>query len=962
MTTIQKAFYFQKIENSIDLQTILDFIRFIIFKLTYIFFNMDKSLFVNSSDPQVIEDLYEKYKQDPTSLDISWQAFFKGFEFSSKQYPVLKQSSKGLVSEEFNVIRLINAYRERGHLFAKTNPILTRKNHHPNLDFEHYGLNKDQLTKEFEAATEIGISKTSLQNIIHHLQHTYCGSIGVEYAYIRVPEMRMWLRAKMESTKNSPSISTERKLNLHRSLAEAVHFEKFIHKKFPGQKRFSLEGTDALIPGLYTLINKGASLDVKEFFIGMAHRGRLTVLATTMRKPISEIFSEFMGNEYEDTYLLGDVKYHLGHTSIFPTESGAEVALTLAPNPSHLEAVDTVLQGVARARIDSKYYGDNNKVVPVVIHGDAAISGQGIIYESIQMSELPAYHTGGTIHIVTNNQIGFTTLYTDSRSSNYSTDVAKTIQAPIFHVNADDIESLAFVMELALEFRSQFHRDVFIDIVGYRRHGHNESDEPRFTQPVLYKTIEKHANALDLYSEKLLTEKAITLEKIKETEQSIYHQFENCLKVSTSITKSIISSFLHQDWKHINRAFVDIYKEKTDTAIAKDVLDEIAEKITYLPENYTFFRKTEKLYSERKQNYFEKGTTDWAMAELLAYAGLVNEGLGVRLSGQDVERGTFSHRHAVLTDENGEKYYPLDQVKSDKAAFKVYNSLLSEYGVLGFEYGHSISLPDYLTIWEAQFGDFANGAQIIIDQFISSGEEKWNVMSGLTLLLPHGFEGQGPEHSSARMERFLIQCDESNMQVLNCTTPANFFHALRRQLLRSFRKPLIVFTPKSLLRHPACISKVEELTNGCFKEVIDDAESIPEKVKKVIFTSGKIYYDLLAEKQVRLSEDIAIIRLEQISPIPFNQLYDMVDKYHTAIEWLWVQEEPGNMGAWSYLHRNFKEVPLRLIARPDSSSPATGSSQLHKEQQRKLIEKAFGDCNCTRHKQECRMVCSKKNY
>lgn len=923
---------------------------------------MDKKSFLNSSDPQIIEELYQNFKLDPSSVDESWQAFFKGFEFSNTHYPKLPKSKGGIMSDEFNVIGLINAYRERGHLFAKTNPILTRKNHHPNLDFEHYGLQKEQLNQEFEASKEIGLPKTSLQNIINHLQQTYCGSIGVEYAYIRVPEMRNWLRSKMEASRNTPNFPNERKFNLYKSLAEAVHFEKFIHKKFPGQKRFSLEGIDALIPGLYTLINKSADLNVKEIFIGMAHRGRLTVLASTLKKPISEIFSEFKGNEYEDNYLLGDVKYHLGHTSIFKTETEAEVSLTLAPNPSHLEAVDTVLQGIARAKIDSKYEGDNSKVVPVIIHGDAAMSGQGIVYESVQMSELPAYHTGGTVHIVTNNQIGFTTLYTDSRSSNYSTDVAKTIQSPIFHVNADDIEALAFVMELALEFRAKFHRDVFIDIVGYRRHGHNESDEPRFTQPVLYKTIEKHPNALDLYSEKLLSKKILSLEQIKETESAIYQQYENCLSASSGITKSIISSFLQQDWKHIERVFDNMYKEKSDTAVSKETLDVVAEKINILPSEYSFFRKTEKLYTERRQNYFEKGIVDWAMAELLAYASLVNEGIGVRLSGQDVERGTFSHRHAVLTDENGEKYYPLDQIKNDKAAFKVYNSLLSEYGVLGFEYGHSISLPDYLTIWEAQFGDFANGAQIIIDQFISSGEEKWNVMSGLTVLLPHGFEGQGPEHSSARMERFLIQCDESNMQVLNCSTPANFFHALRRQVVRNFRKPLIVFTPKSLLRHPACISSVEDLTNAQFQEVIDDNNAIPEKIKKVIFTSGKIYYDLLSEKQLRKTEDIAIIRLEQISPIPFDQLYDIIDKYHTAVEWLWVQEEPGNMGAWTYLHRNFKEVPLRLIARPDSSSPATGSSQLHKEQQRKLIEKAFGDCNCTRQKQECRMVCSKRNY
>lgn len=923
---------------------------------------MDLVSFINNSDPQIIEDLYQQYKANPDSVDGSWQEFFAGFEFAAKQYPVKKSLGKEPVSEEFNVIRLITAYRERGHLFSKTNPVFVRKVQNPNLDIEHYGLKPEHLNQEFEAAHEIGIERTRLQNIINHLQQTYCGSLGVEFEYIRVPEIRTWLRQKMESVKNTPSFLPERKKNLYKSLAEAVYLEKFIHKKFPGQKRFSLEGNDALIPALYTLINKGSEKGIQEFIFGMAHRGRLNVLANTLRKPLSEIFSEFKGNEYEDLYLLGDVKYHLAHTSVMKTECSKEVILTLSPNPSHLEAVDTVIMGIAKGRIEQKYKGDNSKVVAVAIHGDAALSGQGIVYESIQMSELPAYHVGGTIHIVTNNQIGFTTLFSDSRSSNYCTDVAKTIQAPIFHVNADDTEAVVYTMELAMEFREKFHKDVFVDIVGYRRHGHNESDEPRFTQPMLYKTIEKHPNALDIYAQKLLSEGVFNIEDIKKTESEVYETFEGFLEVSTRITKNVISSFLYNDWKHIDRAFENTIFQKAVTKVEKSLLDNLVTKINHLPEQYTFFRKIEKLYSERKQNYFEKGTVDWAMGELLAYASLVSEGNTVRLSGQDVERGTFSHRHAVITDENGEKYYPLNSISTENSRFEIYNSLLSEYGVLGFEYGHSITLPDTLSIWEAQFGDFVNGAQIIIDQFVSSGEEKWNVMSGLTILLPHGFEGQGPEHSSARMERFLIQCDETNMQVLNCTTPANFFHALRRQLKRTFRKPLIVFTPKSLLRHPACISKTEDLSEGEFLEVIDDSEAKPELIKKVIFTSGKIYYDLLDEKQVRNVDDVAIIRLEQISPIPFEELYLLIDKYHGATEWLWVQEEPGNMGAWTYLSRNFKEVPLRMVARPDSSSPATGSSQLHKQQQRKLIEKAFGDCSCTRQKQECRMVCSKKDY
>ncbi len=923
---------------------------------------MDLSSFLNTSDPQIIEDLYQQYKTNPEAVDITWREFFMGFEFATKQYPIKRNQHKEPVSDEFNVIRLITAYRERGHLFSKTNPVFVRKVQNPNLDIEHYGLKPEHLKQEFEVAQEIGLQHTSLQNIIAHLQQTYCGSIGVEYEYIRVPEMRNWLRKKMETSKNTPSFSADRKKNLYKSLAEAVYLEKFIHKKFPGQKRFSLEGNDTLIPALNTLINKGSEKGVREFIFGMAHRGRLNVLANTMRKTLSEIFSEFKGNEYDDLYLLGDVKYHLGHTSTMKTECLQEVHLTLSPNPSHLEALDTVIMGIAKGRIEQKYQNDTSKVVAVAIHGDAALSGQGIVYESIQMSELPAYQIGGTIHIVTNNQIGFTTLFFDSRSSNYCTDVAKTIQAPIFHVNADDTEAVAYVMELAIDFREKFHRDVFIDIVGYRRHGHNESDEPRFTQPILYKTIENHPNALDIYAEKLLSEGVFSMDEIKKVETEIYQRFENCLEVSAQITKGTISSFLYEDWKHIERAFENEVFQKANTSVEKTILDTLVTKITSLPDQYIFFQKIEKLYSERSKNYFEKGILDWAMGELLAYASLVAEGNNVRLSGQDVERGTFSHRHAVITDENGEKYYPLNSIATTNSKFNIYNSLLSEYGVLGFEYGHSITLPDTLSIWEAQFGDFVNGAQIIVDQFISSGEEKWNVMSGLTILLPHGFEGQGPEHSSGRMERFLIQCDESNMQILNCTTPANFFHALRRQLHRTFRKPLIVFTPKSLLRHPECISTVEDFTNGQFQEVIDDVVSNPKEIKKVIFTSGKIYYDLIDGKKSHEANDIAIIRLEQISPIPFEELYKIVDKYHAATEWQWVQEEPGNMGAWTYLSRNFKEVPLRLISRPDSSSPATGSSQLHKQQQRKLIEKAFGECNCTRQKQDCRMICSKKDY
>jgi 2-oxoglutarate dehydrogenase E1 component len=921
---------------------------------------MDHLAFLNQLDPTVLEELHQQYLQNPDSVEPSWRQFFAGYELASNAYPISK--SKDFNHSELNVIRLINDYRERGHLFADTNPILDRVKHTPTLEIENYGLDKKHLTQQFEAGNSLGIGKATLSEIISFLQSTYCGKIGVEYEYIRIPEMRMWLREKMESTKNTPVFSKEKKLSILKDLSEAVLLEKFIHRKFIGQKRFSLEGNDSFIPALHAAIGKGSESGASEFVIGMAHRGRLNTLANVMQKPIDYIFSEFAGNEYEDLNLLGDVKYHLGFTSQITNSKGEEILLTLAPNPSHLEAVNPVLEGISRGRLDNYYHGDFSKVVPILVHGDAAMAGQGIVYEVFQMSGLPAFKTGGTIHIVTNNQIGFTTLFTDARTSTYCTDVAKTVQAPIFHVNGDDVEAVVFTMELAMDFRTKFNRDVVVDIVGYRKFGHNESDEPRFTQPVLYKIIEKHPDPLNIYTEQLIAEKTIVKEEADIISTKYLDLLEQELEKSKQIEKARIASFLVHDWKEIKKvdSRTDLMKQ-IDTTYFKEDLNLLAEKITTLPDEYSFFSKIKRLYNERITNYKTNQTVDWAMGELLAYSTLISEGFDIRMSGQDVERGTFSHRHAVLTDDDGKKYYPLNKISSENR-FSIHNSFLSEYGVLGFEYGYSITRPDSLTIWEAQFGDFMNGAQIIIDQFITSGEEKWNVMSGLVMLLPHGFEGQGPEHSSARMERFLIQCDETNMQVLNCSTPANFYHALRRQMHSPYRKPMAVFTPKSLLRHPRCISTVKELTDGFFQEVIDDAVADAEIVTKLVFCSGKIYYELLEEKEKITANHIAIVRLEQISPIPFEKLWEIIEKYKQAKEWIWVQEEPGNMGAWTYLHRNFKDVPLRMIARPDTSSPATGSSKLHKQQQRKLIDKVFGECQCNRLKQECKMICSLREY
>ncbi len=920
---------------------------------------MDHLSFLSQLNPSMLEELHQQYLQNPELVEPSWRQFFAGYQLASTSYPLTQQRTFN--QNELNVVRLINDYRERGHLFANTNPIMERVKHTPTLDVENYGLSEANLSQSFDAGGTLGLGKAKLSEIISFLQTTYCGKIGVEYEYIRFPELRTWLREKMEFNKNTPAFAVEKKRSILKDLTEAVLLEKFIHKKFIGQKRFSLEGNDSFIPALHAVIGKGAEFGASEFVIGMAHRGRLNTLANVMKKPIDYMFSEFAGNQYEDLNLLGDVKYHLGYTSTTNTLCGKEVTLTLAPNPSHLEAVNPVLEGIAKGRLEKYYDNDFAKVVPILVHGDAAMAGQGIVYEVFQMSGLRSFKTGGTIHIVTNNQIGFTTVFTDARTSNYCTDVAKAVQAPIFHVNGDDVEAVVFVMELAMEFRARFNRDVVVDIVGYRRYGHNESDEPRFTQPTMYKVIEKHPDPLTIYSKQLLEEKSLSKEEVDAIANNYLNILDEEHEKSKLIETARISSFLAKDWMNIKKvdSRTDLVKP-VDTSFSKEDLDVLAHKITSIPENYTFLGKIKRLYSERIENY-SNNSVDWAMGELLAYASLVSEGYDIRMSGQDVERGTFSHRHAVLTDEQGEKYYPLNNV-SNKNSFSIYNSFLSEYGVLGFEYGYSITRPDSLTIWEAQFGDFMNGAQIIIDQFVTSGEEKWNVMSGLVMLLPHGFEGQGPEHSSARMERFLIQCDETNIQVINCSTPASYFHAMRRQMHSPYRKPMVMFTPKSLLRHPKCISSVEELTDGSFQEVIDDPIANPEEVTKLVLCSGKVYYDLLAEKERTGASNVALIRLEQISPIPYEKLWETIDKYNLAEEWLWVQEEPGNMGAWTYLHRNFKDVPFKMIARPDSSSPATGSSKLHKEQQRKLVTKTFGECNCNRLLQECRMICSLREY
>jgi 2-oxoglutarate dehydrogenase E1 component len=920
---------------------------------------MDKYSYLNTMDNSVFEDLFSKYKVDPESVDKGWREFFDGFEFAMQNYKKSKNGGTPVYPDEFKVINLINGYRSRGHLFTLTNPVRTRRQYRPTLDIENFGLTKEDLSKSFQAGNELGLGKATLQQILDHLNQTYCQSIGVEFQYIRNPEIIGWMKEQMEVTRNTPRFTLDQKEKILRKIAEAVLYEKFIHKKYPGHKTFSLEGVESLIPALDAIISSGAELGVKEFVIGMAHRGRLNTLANIMQKPVSSILSEFDGKEYEDAELLGDVKYHLGYSSTVQVREGETVSLILAPNPSHLEAVDPVVEGIARARIEQEYENDNEKVIPILIHGDASISGQGIVYEVLQMSELNGYKTGGTIHLVTNNQLGFTTNYLDGRSSTYCTDVGKTILSPVFHVNADDVEAVVYTVQLAARFRQRFHRDVFIDLLGYRKYGHNESDEPRFTQPILYKIIETHPDPLDIYAKKLEDEGTLSTFNLDAIKLAINEKLDQGLEKSKTIEKGDIAPFLGNLWKGIRKATADDFISSPVTAIDENTLREIGHSITSLPEGVPFFKKIIKLQDDRREMIEQKGLLDWAMGELLAYGTLLKEGFPVRLSGQDTQRGTFSHRHSVLTVEDSEEtFIPLSTVSDGQAKFDVINSLLSEYGALGFEYGFALTSPHTLTLWEAQFGDFSNGAQVIIDQYLSSAEEKWKVMNGIVLLLPHGYEGQGPEHSSARLERFLAISGHNNIQVVNCTTPANFFHVLRRQMHRPFRKPLVIFTPKSLLRHPRCISPIADFTNGGFREVIDDPMAMPEKIKKVVFCCGKVYYDLLDAKEKLKKEDIAIVRIEQLYPLPLIQLKEIISRYKRASAWHWIQEEPANMGAGDFLLENFTEVPLEFTTRPPSGSPATGSSKLHKIQQQLLVDKAMGQCSCELANESCRLHCS----
>ncbi|MBL4592582.1 MAG: 2-oxoglutarate dehydrogenase E1 component [Flavobacteriales bacterium] len=906
---------------------------------------MDKHSYLSNVDGRVIEDFYQQYLNNPQDVGEGWQKFFEGFEFARNNYET--DAPKGF-DKEFKVIDLINGYRSRGHLFTKTNPVRARRQYSPTLAIENYGLEPADLETIFQAGTEVGIGPAKLKDIILHLEETYCESIGIEFMYIRKPEEVAWIKDKIE-LKNRAKFNPEEKKHILHKLNQAVVFEQFLHKKFVGQKRFSLEGNEALIPVLDAIVEKGSEFGIKEFIVGMAHRGRLNVLANIFNKAYERIFSEFSGKEYEDYLFDGDVKYHLGYSCDLVADNGNKVHMTLSPNPSHLEAVAPIVEGITRSKIDT-YLKDPNKIVPIIIHGDAAIAGQGVVYEIAQMAQLDGYKVGGTLHIVVNNQIGFTTNYLDGRSSTYCTDIAKVTLCPVFHVNGDDVEAVIQTVKLALEYRQKFNKDVYIDILGYRKYGHNEGDEPRFTQPLLYKAIGNHANPRDIYSDKLISEGIITKNEKEILEQDFNNLLQGKLDEAKEIKNSRVTQFLKRTWEGIGYSEKESFYSSPKTGYDKEKLINIGNKISALPAEKKFIRKITRLFDGRLKQIEDGNQLDWASGELLAYGSLLEEGYPIRFSGQDVERGTFSHRHAVVkVEDSEEEYIPLNNISKGQAPFYIYNSLLSEYAVLGFEYGYGMATPNGLTIWEAQFGDFNNGAQIVIDQFLSAAEDKWKVQNNLVLLLPHGYEGQGAEHSSGRMERYLQMCAESNMQVVNCSTPANFFHVLRRQLKWNFRKPLIIFTPKSLLRHPKCISTLDEMSSGSFQEVIDDTFVNAKNVDTVVFCSGKFYYDLLQKREeVEGVENIAFVRVEQLYPYPIKQLTSILDKYKHAKKHIWAQEEPKNMGAWSSMQRHFIAVNLELISLRAKGAPATGSSKAHAVRQADIINKVFENALVTK--------------
>lgn len=946
--------------------------------------------FLSGSNASYLVELYRRYLEEPGAIDASWASFFdelgdpadvvgneaRGASWASRLEPIgghapnggealaaMRDGGTATISadeiraatlDSVRALMLIRSYRVRGHLVARFDPLgLEGNKYHAELDPKTYGFTEDDYDRQIFLDYVLGLETANLREIMQILQETYCGSIGVEFMHIQVPSEKAWVQQRIESIRNQTQFTAEGKKTILDRLTEADEFEKFLHIKFTGTKRFGLDGGESMIPALEQILKRGSQLGIEEVVLGMAHRGRLNVLANIVNKPYVAILSEFQGNATrpDDVQGSGDVKYHLG-TSADRSFDDSDIHVSLVANPSHLEAVDPVVVGKVRAKQAQRGDTERSRVMGIIIHGDAAIAGQGLAAEVFGLSDLKGYRTGGTIHFIVNNQIGFTTSPSSSRSSPYPSDVAKIVQAPIFHVNGDDPEAVVHVARIATEFRQEFKRDVVIDMFCYRRFGHNEADEPSFTQPIMYKTIAKHPSTREIYGRKLIEEEVVTEEGVEQIRSDFRARLEDAFEAASNF-KPNKADWLQGKWAGLRTLIGEEEFRDDPTYASVDLLREVGRALATPPDGFNVNRKILRLF-DAKRKMMETGEgIDWAMGEALAFGTLLAEGVPVRLSGQDSGRGTFSHRHAVLVDQEMEqRYVPLNNISKGQAQLEVIDSPLSEASVLGFDYGYSLVEPDTLVIWEAQFGDFANGAQVIIDQFIASGETKWLRLTGLVMLLPHGFEGQGPEHSSARLERYLQLCAEDNMQVVNCTTPANFFHALRRQICRNFRKPLIVMSPKSLLRHKLVVSRLEEMGPGThFARVLPEVDPLVDndKVRRIVLCSGKVYYDLLQDRREREIDDVALVRVEQLYPWPRTLIMDQVQAYPNA-QLVWCQEEPANAGAWTFVLPRLINILEELkrdsilptyVGRKAAASPATGLFKVHEQEQRLLCEQAL---------------------
>ncbi len=908
---------------------------------------------ITRTNPDYIDGLYQQFLRDPASVDEQWALFFAGFEAArgngtrAAAAPVAVAARAETTAQwNLGVLDLIHSYREFGHLIANLDPLGHSQSRHPFLEPSEFGFSAADLERAVECTNFLGCRRATIRELVELLHATYCETFAVEYMDIADKVQRDWLQARMEPTLSKPELTAEERKHILSRLTAAEGFEQFLHTKYIGQKRFSLEGADSLIPLLDTLVEDAGRSGVQEIIMGMPHRGRLNVLANILHKPYEMLFAEFEG-----TFLPrnvqgdGDVKYHLGYAYDHTTRGGAKIHLSLCSNPSHLEAIDPIVEGIVRAKQNYLRDEERSRVVPILIHGDAAFTGQGVVAETLALSELEAYRTGGTIHIIINNQIGFTESPSQYRFTRYPSDITKVIQAPVFHLNGDDPEAAVQAARLALAFRQRFKKDVIIDLVCYRRHGHNEGDDPSFTQPVMYAEIAAHRTVRDLYAERLQKEQVVSAAEVTAGTAALREIFEDAINYARDFMPRQQVFAFGGVWKGMQWAGDDW---SADTAVSREVLERVLHGVRRLPDGFSLHPKVHRLLEQRAAMIGDDGQMDWACAEMFAFGTLLLEGTKIRLSGQDAGRGTFSQRHAAWFDtKTNAGYVPLDHLSPDQGRFVIIDSMLSEAAVLGFEYGFSMADPRNLVLWEAQFGDFANGAQIIIDQFISSAESKWQRMSGIVLLLPHGYEGQGPEHSSARLERYLQLCAEDNMQVCNLTTPAQYFHALRRQMHRNFRKPLIIMSPKSLLRHKLAVSNLRDLTAGTFQTVLGETDRLdPAKVRRVLLCSGKVYYDLLVARRERDINDIAIVRVEQLYPFPAAEISAALQPYDAAAEIVWVQEEPWNMGAWHDMYRRLRRIipedrPLGYAGRPAAASPATGSYKVHQSEVTDLIDNAL---------------------